>query len=322
MALLVSSRFDEIEQAMHGMDGRYLLKSRSTREWRLGMETFGDLAAMVGTNGADVVYEGAMPAAFMMLVGNGFSSVNGERLASCRFIWVPPGDEFQALSACGLRWMTIVVPASCVRRWVDSDLVRLDPRFLRYTVGCADVPTLRRLVGLVIDAAKAVASSAEAGTSDRCRRAANAEMADAVLDTLRSAQATSDARRGRPRLDGRRIAREVGHFVDRHLDQAVRIDDVCSTVGISATALQKIAHQHLGMSLHQYLTLRRLHAVHAALRDADRPESISSICSSFGIWDFGRFATRYRQLFGALPSRAREAAGRRRAIGNWTPHPW
>ncbi len=309
MALLVSSRFDEIEQAMHGMDGRYLLKSRSTREWRLGMETFGDLAAMIGTNGADVVYEGATPAAFMMLVGNGLSSVNGGRLASDRFIWVPPGDEFQTLSACGLRWMTIVVPAACVLRWVESDTVRLDPRFLHYVVGCPDVPTLRRMVKLVIDAAKSAALSIEARAPDRRRLAANAELTDAVLETLRSTQVPLDARRGRPRLNNLRIVREVGHFVDRHLEQAVRIDDVCSAVGISATALQKITHEHLGMSLHQYLTLRRLHAVHAVLRDADPSESISSICSRFGIWDFGRFAARYRQLFGALPSRARYATG-------------
>lgn len=306
MALLVSARFDEIEQAMGCVDGRYLLRSRSTREWRLGMETFGDLTAMLGTNGAAVAYEGAMPAVFAMLVGNGLSAVNGERLAPDRFVWVPPGDGFQTLSACGVRWMTIIVPATCVLRWVDSDVAQLDPRFLHYAVGRPDIPTLRRVTELVIHGAKFAAASAETVVPDRCRLAVNAELMDAVLETLRSTQSPLDARRGRPRLNGLRIIGEVRHFVDQRLDQAVRIGDVCSAVGISATALQQMAHEHLGMSFHQYLTLRRLHAAHAALRDADSSESISSICSRFGIWDFGRFAARYRHTFGTLPSHARK----------------
>ena len=62
-----------------------LLRSRSTREWRLETEIFGDLATMAGTNGAAAVYEGAMPAAFVMLIGNGLSSINGERLAPDKF---------------------------------------------------------------------------------------------------------------------------------------------------------------------------------------------------------------------------------------------
>src|SRR5690606_1617436 len=98
------------------------------------------------------------------------------------------------------------------------------------------------------------------------------------------------ARRGRPRLNGLRTIREVRHFVDQHLDQAVRIGDVCSAVGLSATALEKIANEQLGMSFHRYLLLRRLHAVHAALRDADSSESITSIYNRFGIGDFGRFS--------------------------------
>jgi AraC family ethanolamine operon transcriptional activator len=77
-------------------------------------------------------------------------------------------------------------------------------------------------------------------------------------------------------------------------------------VGLSATALEKIANEQLGTSFHRYLLLRRLHAVHAALRDADPSESITSIYSRFGIGVFGRFSTRYRQLFGTLPSHERK----------------
>jgi len=306
MTLLVSSRFDEIEQAMRSVDGRYLLRSRSTQEWRLGMENFGNLTTIVGTNGASVVYEGAIPAAFVMLIGNGLSIVNGERLTPDRFVWVSPNDEFQTVSAGGVQWMAIIIPATSVQRWVDSDVVRLDSRFLRSGVGGSDFPTLRRVSELVIGAARSLDTSIEAIVSDRCRVAVNGELMDAVLETLLSAQVPLDARRGRPPLNRLKIVREVRHLVDEHLDRPVRIEDVCAAVGISATALQKITNEHLGMSFHRYLLARRLHAVHAALRDADSSEPITSIYSRFGVWDFGRFSTRYRQLFGTLPSHERK----------------
>jgi AraC family ethanolamine operon transcriptional activator len=306
MALLVSSRFDEIEQAMRSVDGRYLLRSRSTQEWRLGMENFGDLATIVGTNGASVVYEGAIPTAFVMLVGNGFSSVNGERLAPDQFVWVSPSDEFQTVSGCGVQWMAILVPATHVQRWIDSDVVRLDSRFLRSAFGRSDLLTLRRLSEVVIGDTSSVATSTQAVDLGRCRLALNAELMDAVLGTLLSAQAPLDPRRGRPPLNGLKIVREVRHLVDERLDRTIRIVDVCAAVGISATLLQKIANEHLGMSFHRYLLTKRLHAVHAALRDADSSEPITSIYSRYGVWDFGRFSTRYRQLFGTLPSRERK----------------
>lgn len=306
MALLVSSRFDEIEQAMRSVDGRYLLRSRSTQEWRLGMEDFGDLATIVGTNGASVVYEGAIPAAFVMLVGNGYSRVNGELLAPDQFVWVSPSDEFQTVSECGLQWMAILVPATHVQRWINSDVVRLDSRFLRSAFGRSDALTLRRVSELVIRGANSAATSTEAAISDRCRSAVNGELMDAVLETLLCTQAPLDVRRGRPPLDGLKIIREVRHLVDENLDRTVKIDDVCVAVGISPTALQKIANEHLGMSFHRYLLARRLHAIHAALQDADSSESTTSIYSRFGIWDFGRFSMRYRQLFGTLPSHERK----------------
>lgn len=306
MALLVSSRFDEIEQAMRSVDGRYLLRSRSTREWRLGMESFGDLATIVGTNGAPVVYEGAIPAAFVLLVGNGSSRVNGERLAPDQFVWVSPSDEFRAVSGCGLQWMAILVPASLVQRWVDSEAIGLAPRFLCSTFGRSQSPMLRRVSEIVAAGARLATTSTEAAVLDRCRLAVNTELSDAVLETLLSTQLPLDTRRGRPPLNGLKIMREVGRMVDENLDQAIRIDNVCAALGISATALQKIANEHLGMSFHRYLLAKRLHAVHATLRDADSSESITSICSRFGIWDFGRFSTRYRQLFGTLPSHERK----------------
>jgi hypothetical protein len=47
----------------------------------------------------------------------------------------------------------------------------------------------------------------------------------------------------------------------------------------------------------------RLHQVHRALSAADTDSvSVTEVIAQHGEWDFGRFAARYRRLFGELPS--------------------
>jgi hypothetical protein len=51
------------------------------------------------------------------------------------------------------------------------------------------------------------------------------------------------------------------------------------------------------------MTLRRLHQVREALRNAEPDElTVTSVAAQYGFWQFGRFAGQYRRLFGELPS--------------------
>lgn len=52
MIRLVSPRFDEFEHALRGVDGRYLLHSRSCMDWSLHILELGPATAMFGRNGA------------------------------------------------------------------------------------------------------------------------------------------------------------------------------------------------------------------------------------------------------------------------------
>jgi AraC family ethanolamine operon transcriptional activator len=61
--------------------------------------------------------------------------------------------------------------------------------------------------------------------------------------------------------------------------------------------------EYFGVGPRGYLQLRRLHQVHRALRAADPDEAtVSKILVEHGEWSFSRFASRYQQLFGELPS--------------------
>jgi AraC family ethanolamine operon transcriptional activator len=50
------------------------------------------------------------------------------------------------------------------------------------------------------------------------------------------------------------------------------------------------------------LILRQLHAVRRDLQRAFRGETVTQVALRHGVWELGRFAHRYKYLFGEYPS--------------------
>jgi AraC-like DNA-binding protein len=82
-----------------------------------------------------------------------------------------------------------------------------------------------------------------------------------------------------------------------------RMAGACAALGISERMLRECCKKHLGMGPSSYRRLRRMQQVHRALRSEDpRAASVFEIASRYEIRDLGRFAARYRTLYGELPS--------------------
>jgi len=132
-------------------------------------------------------------------------------------------------------------------------------------------------------------------------------MADALIDaTVEVAYAlarTAQERRGRPAQARWLVLRRAMDLIDARLDRSdVHLDDLSRAAGVSGRTLHAIFREQFGVSPHQFIIHRRLHAIHAAIRSAGPDDTVSAICARFGVWDFGRFARTYRLRFGATPS--------------------
>lgn len=51
MSRLICADFDEFEEALYGVEGRYLLRSRQQRDWRLHVVELDGVALMFGREG-------------------------------------------------------------------------------------------------------------------------------------------------------------------------------------------------------------------------------------------------------------------------------
>src|SRR5262249_6319727 len=86
-------------------------------------------------------------------------------------------------------------------------------------------------------------------------------------------------------------------------DQPLYLTEICAAIGVAERTLRASCEEHLGLGPIRFLTLRRMHLVHRALRRAEPSEStVTAIVVDHGFWGLGRFAVADRALFGASPS--------------------
>jgi len=78
---------------------------------------------------------------------------------------------------------------------------------------------------------------------------------------------------------------------------------LCSVSGLSERTLQVAFQESIGLSPREFMNLRRLHLVRRDLLTADRQtHTVGEVAMEHGFYELGRFAGRYREYFGELPS--------------------
>jgi len=99
------------------------------------------------------------------------------------------------------------------------------------------------------------------------------------------------------------IMRRFRRVVEENPEEPLYIPDICKTIGVPSRTLRMVCQEHLGMGPKRYLALRRLYLARRALREASPgATTVTDIATRFGFWQFGRFSTEYRALFGEAPS--------------------
>jgi AraC-like DNA-binding protein len=92
-------------------------------------------------------------------------------------------------------------------------------------------------------------------------------------------------------------------FVTANDNRPLYLAEICAAIGASGRMLLMCCQEHLGMGPVRYLWLRRMHLARRALMEgAPQTTTVARIAMDYGFWELGRFAVRYRDLFGEAPS--------------------
>lgn len=159
---------------------------------------------------------------------------------------------------------------------------------------------MARLQRLHADIAKLAEQAPHILAHPEAARGAEQALVEAMVICL--AEASSDQDR-MAQQNHALVMRRFRAVLQDSPDQALYIPELCAAIGVSARSLRACCHEHLGMGPRKYLALRRLHLVRRALRDSTPPQaSVTDVAMRFGFWELGRFAAKYRSLFGEMPS--------------------
>ena len=138
----------------------------------------------------------------------------------------------------------------------------------------------------------------------------HAQAADTIAHAAGATAPMDDTTRCDART--RLVARAVTLLRDS-INEPVTMAELSRKAGVSERTLRAAFHDVLGLSPKQYALAQRLRAAHDALCVADPgTTTVTDIATTYGFFELGRFAGRYRHAFGEVPSRTLH-----HAAGSW-----
>src|SRR3954447_3891839 len=99
------------------------------------------------------------------------------------------------------------------------------------------------------------------------------------------------------------LVAQVDDFLRTNINEPVTVGDLSRMAGVSERTLRSAFHDVLGISPKQWALRQRLAAAHEALSAANPgTTTVTEVAMSYGFFELGRFAGRYRSAFGQRPS--------------------
>ena len=309
--------FDAFAETIGDVDMRLTLSSLEQVGWSIAqLELPVSLHIQLAIEGCGDVAEGAIQQgglALFMMKSCEQSWVNGLELGSGSLMVMPPGSDFHLQIPHAHEWLSVTIPETIMPRiawlseFIDSD--RSDVRVLGPMNGFAD-ELWALLIRILSCSASAPGVIDQSAAADAFSASLMACLNRLQSDTARDVKTV----RGRPSAIDQKTMSHIAGLIESQPYSVASVQDLVALSGISERTLQAAFNKYYGLSPTRYIQLRRLHQARKMLARVDDHEmTVSTVASSLGMWDLGRFAGRYRSVFGELPSVTLQRA--RRALG-------
>ena len=298
--------FDEFAVSVQDVDCRMLLRNAKRRVWTIDGVEVDSIDVQLGRLGSGNIAQGTVRLDGYMIYAPLTDRVeyvaNGCVVDRNACVVMEPGSEFCISTKVAHDWAAVFVPK---RHFPIGGLpLQADSRICRVTR--PNRPAAARFRDLVGETLFSAAQSAQFASSSSANQAAEEILncVSAIAEWL----PTGEKREGRPRVPRERVIKLALEHMERQAKNPIRIGDLAAAAGVSERTLRAVFGEFYGMGPTRFLQLNRLHQIRRALKAADSEHaSVSQILIDHGEWAFSRFASRYRRLFGELPSQTLRA---------------
>ena len=291
--------FEEYASAIRGVDLNVRLLRPSPRRhfWSLQKLELESLQLQFAVEGGGILAQGKMHrdgwGLYVMLSG-ATASINGQQFGPGSFVVFPPDAEF-AISGCGaVRWFSVFVPGHLL---VDDS----EPPSRNSSVYVP--PGQSRLFQRLDSQVRKLRCAATLGSSS-LRSPAFAPLQDDLLSTVRAIVWSGEASRSASSTtNAKRLVGQAVELIHDYQDVTLSVRDLAATLHVSDRTLLYAFRHHFDVSPQAFLMNHRFHQARKYLQSSDPEQTtVAAAAAKYGFLDFGRFAAKYRQLFGENPS--------------------
>ena len=222
---------------------------------------------------------------------------SGEEMDKCRLASAMTGEEMDVHASAGLRQFVVLLDHARLLSLADeAGLPREVQRAL--SPGRSSMPLVAKpeLVAALGQRIGRLLRSAAAGRLAMSQE----DFEDLVYSEFLSIVDVKDMPFGRP--PAAVLVQRATQLADAG-NGPVRMAALCSMLRVSPGTLTKAFKSVAGVTPHTFFLRRKLNQARSVLLDADPLEqNVTTVASGLGFTELGRFAVRYRQMFGETPS--------------------
>ncbi|MPS77727.1 MAG: AraC family transcriptional regulator [Achromobacter sp.] len=292
--------FEEFQDAVVNADLAVRLLGPHDGKWRIGHLDVDGITVQQGIEAVPNLCEASgCPSHLMFLISEGRQSptwLNGVPFAHDTLGVLAPSRGFVFRAAGPNAWISIAVPISFPMFLADDEAGRILRHWCRATRMLSAPPAA------IQNLRNAALLATRPGTSPVAGRAL---IEAALLALIKSRACPPRPAAGRPRISPHELCDSALQRF-RDLDVMAQRSDQWKNMPIGSRSLNSFFQHCFGLGPVQYLHLRRLHHIRAALRDMREPSATIADVFEWGGYPYSAYAlSRYRAIFGEPPSETR-----------------
>jgi len=294
--------FDEYTASVQDVDHDMALHRMVRRLWRIWHLDIDGVHIQQGCQGSGDITQGQAKTAgyflYLPLKHAEIQRANGVALDANTIAILEPGCEFCLSSNLDHQWCSVFIPT--------DQLVGILPVLAPSPARCRVVRLPDQAWNRYRDLIRGILRAAE--IHDQALTAPGGQSALRHLLSLSSrviqlGASSNKSPKGRPPVTRAEIVRRTTAVVEANLNRSLSVGDMASACGVSERTLRNVFMDYYQVAPLRYFQLQKLHQIHRALRAAEpRGVTVSAVLAQHGEYEFGRFAQRYRAVFGELPS--------------------
>ena len=298
--------FDAFVDSVRDIDCVMLFEKPQHRFWEIThINLPRGIHFQLGRLGSGNIVEGkSFPGGYLLylpLTDTCAYSANGIVLQKNSFAIMEPGCDFCMSTKVEHDWCTVFIPAQLLDH--SGDLV--EPSSGSKKRVCRVTPANGQLAHQFLAIVRQIMNAAtnsqfESSPAAACAETELLKVASLIVGLL---QRNEPHQEGRPKLARQEITRRCRALFEERRAESIHIDELSTAIGVSERTLRTVFNEYYGMGPCHYLQLRQIYQIHCTLKAADpTQESVTDILLQSGQLELGRFAMRYRQIYGELPS--------------------